>query len=308
VLGTRAFLGLAGYPKIGGGGLHIAHVLWGGLLLMAGLAVTLLFHGRGAQLTGAVLGGAGFGLFIDEVGKFVTERTDYFYRPAAGIIYVVFAALVVLARWLRRRTASSPKQRTADAVQLALVGVTSGLSAAEHAAALRLVEGSDREVDVAVANLLRTVPVSDPPAAWTWLRAARAAVRHRLGLVHGYLLRPAIGAVVALPLFTILGAVAEGSQHGLSKDREFGAIMATLVVSLASVALSGYGAVVLRRSRIKAFRLFAASVLVDLFAGQIFKFTVNQFAAVTALVLDVLLLWVIRNEYRRLQDAAREPV
>ncbi|HEY5903448.1 MAG TPA: hypothetical protein VIU39_12900, partial [Anaerolineales bacterium] len=30
---TRLFLSLSGYPQIGGGELHIAHVLWGGLLL-----------------------------------------------------------------------------------------------------------------------------------------------------------------------------------------------------------------------------------------------------------------------------------
>ena len=30
VLGIRAFLAAAGYPQIGGSGLHIAHMLWGG--------------------------------------------------------------------------------------------------------------------------------------------------------------------------------------------------------------------------------------------------------------------------------------
>jgi hypothetical protein len=31
VLVTRAFLHMTGYPQVGGGGLHVAHVLWGGL-------------------------------------------------------------------------------------------------------------------------------------------------------------------------------------------------------------------------------------------------------------------------------------
>jgi hypothetical protein len=30
---TRFFLNITGYPQIGGSKLHIAHVLWGGLLL-----------------------------------------------------------------------------------------------------------------------------------------------------------------------------------------------------------------------------------------------------------------------------------
>ncbi len=30
---TRLLLGLTGFPQLGGGGVHISHVLWGGLLM-----------------------------------------------------------------------------------------------------------------------------------------------------------------------------------------------------------------------------------------------------------------------------------
>jgi hypothetical protein len=33
LVGTRLYLNLAGWPQIGGGDYHIAHALWGGLLL-----------------------------------------------------------------------------------------------------------------------------------------------------------------------------------------------------------------------------------------------------------------------------------
>lgn len=55
VLLTRAILRATGYPQLGGG-LHIAHVLWGGLLLAAGLGVALVFLGGAARMTGAILG------------------------------------------------------------------------------------------------------------------------------------------------------------------------------------------------------------------------------------------------------------
>ncbi len=92
---TRLYLSLANYPRIGSGELHIAHVLWGGLLLYAAALLPLLFANRAIYTYGALLAGTGVGLFIDEVGKFITTQNDYFYPVAASIIYVVFLLTLV---------------------------------------------------------------------------------------------------------------------------------------------------------------------------------------------------------------------
>ncbi len=96
---TRLFLFLTGYPQIGGGALHIAHVLWGGLLLFIACLLPLLLANRWALSASALLSGVGVGLFIDEVGKFITSSNDYFYPWAAPIIYVFF--LLTVALYLR---------------------------------------------------------------------------------------------------------------------------------------------------------------------------------------------------------------
>src|SRR5918911_202510 len=83
VLVVRGFLAAAGYPQIGGGGLHVAHVLWGGLLMVAGLVLLLSFAGPVIRPVAAVVSGVGIGLFIDEGGKFVTSDNDYFHLAAA---------------------------------------------------------------------------------------------------------------------------------------------------------------------------------------------------------------------------------
>ncbi len=93
---TRFYLELTGFPKIGNGTLHIAHVLWGGLLLYVGALFPLIFANRWAYRASAVLTGIGVGLFIDEVGKFITESTDYFYPIALPIIY----AFILLSVWI----------------------------------------------------------------------------------------------------------------------------------------------------------------------------------------------------------------
>jgi hypothetical protein len=99
---TRLFLSLSGYPQIGGGELHIAHVLWGGLLLYAGALLPLIFANRGVYASGAILAGIGVGLFIDEVGKFITASNNYFFPVAAPIIYVFFLLSIILLLHIRR--------------------------------------------------------------------------------------------------------------------------------------------------------------------------------------------------------------
>jgi hypothetical protein len=87
---------MTGYPQIGGGELHFAHVLWGGLILFAGALLPLLFANQWAYYSSALASGIGMGLFIDEVGKFITAENDYFYPLAAPVVYVFFLLVVLL--------------------------------------------------------------------------------------------------------------------------------------------------------------------------------------------------------------------
>ena len=96
VILIRLFLSLSGYPQVGNDTLHIAHAIWGGLLLFIASLLSLLFVNRWVYTIGALLAGAGIGLFIDEVGKFITQNNDYFFPAAAPIIYAVFLLTALL--------------------------------------------------------------------------------------------------------------------------------------------------------------------------------------------------------------------
>lgn len=106
VIATRWFLAWTGYPRVGGGELHIAHALWGGALLFVGALVPLIWTGRLVHELAAALIGAGAGLFIDEVGKFITAGNDYFYPAAAPIVYATF--LLCVLGFLRLRATERP--------------------------------------------------------------------------------------------------------------------------------------------------------------------------------------------------------
>ncbi len=97
VSATRLFLELTGYPQLGGGNLHIAHVLWGGLFLFVATLIPIIFINEWALTLSALVSGLGVGLFIDEVGKFITSNNDYFYPSAAPIVYVFFLLTVLVS-------------------------------------------------------------------------------------------------------------------------------------------------------------------------------------------------------------------
>ncbi|MEU5957228.1 hypothetical protein [Streptomyces sp. NPDC047525] len=322
VLVTRAFLALAGYPKLGGGGaggLHIAHMLWGGLLMMAAIVLMLTFIGRTPRIAAALVGGVGFGLFIDEVGKQITDEPGYFYQPAAGIIYLSFALLLVLTHLIRRHTANTARaetqagshahavpqamtqltaraaaQRTVNAADLALAGVTAGLTAEQRQTATRLVAGSGSEVDAALVRLLAALPERPPaePARWrSWAtgvgRVLRRVARSRLvlGLAVFCLLTEAVLFAVWMTMDVVGGELVNGPHPG--------AHLAVALTEVTSAVLGVVGLTRLGSDRMSAFRFFQAALLVDILFGQIFKFTLSQFAAVIELGIDLGLFWVV---------------
>ena len=140
ILITRLYLRLTGYPQIGGGDLHIAHALYGGALMMLALLTGWLVLGLGARMVCVVLGGIGFGLFLDEVGKFVTKTNDYFYGPAAEIMYILVVIILVGARVVRDFRPLSARESLASAALIAADGVARGLALRRREIGLALVD------------------------------------------------------------------------------------------------------------------------------------------------------------------------
>ena len=212
-LGIRAFLSATGYPRIGANGLHIAHMLWGGLLLLLAVLLLLAFLDRSVSHGAAVVAGLGFGTFIDEIGKFVTADNDYFYRPAIALIYGVFVVAFLVARVFVGQRRLTPDEALANSLDRMSGAPASGLEPNDRAAIRVLLDLAD-PADARTA------------AARAYLAAIPAVDEHDtiLETVGGRLART-YQRVMALPAAT--------------------AVLAWAVVAYAVVALVGVGLIAL---------------------------------------------------------------
>jgi hypothetical protein len=144
VLIVRSFLHLAGYPEVGRAvGLHIAHMLWGGLLMLAAIMLLVTFLDRHPRQIAAFIGGAGFGLFIDELGKFITQDNNYFYTPTIALMYIVFVLLFLFVRAVREERLR-PDEYLVNAFEATKEAVTQNMDAHERTEALRFLARSPK--------------------------------------------------------------------------------------------------------------------------------------------------------------------
>lgn len=181
ILLIRGFLHLTGYPTVGGSSLHIAHMLWGGLFMLVALILLLGWLGKPAKSAAAVIGGAGWGTFIDELGKFVTHDNDYFFEPTFALIYVSFIILYLLFETQRRRSPTR-EETVANALELMLEAVRRDMDAAEQRRAVQLLERCDpadplvRSLRQAMASV-QLAPAGRPGLMWRARHIARAFYR-----------------------------------------------------------------------------------------------------------------------------------
>jgi hypothetical protein len=210
---TRVTLELAGYPQLGGDVLHIAHVLWGGLLLFVAALLPVAIANRWVYTLGALLGGIGTGLFIDEVGKFITQNNDYFFPFAAPIIYAFFLLTVLLYLQIRRPSKHDSRTELYHALDQIMELIENDLDEAERndleARLTRVIAEATIPEHTRLAEALLAVLNSDTLTLITPVPNALERVAKRLTTVEERLLterRLRLGLILGLA-FASLGSV-----------------------------------------------------------------------------------------------------
>jgi hypothetical protein len=312
VLLIRLFLQLTGFPQLGGDTLHIAHMLWGGLLMLVAMIILLSFVSRPANKLAAVVGGAGFGTFIDEVGKFITQDNDYFFRPSLSIIYIVFFLTYLGVRWLhegRRRTKTEYLVNALQEMQEVAVG---DLDADERDRGLRYLDRCDPQEPLA-AGLRRLLTGSDavlPARPGVLTRVKTAAVELYRKLVAKVWFRTAVvvffvGQLAVLIVHVFVVVVFGKSWLEVFVRRPIDTLATEntqitffegsliLFAALATVFVAA-GIWQIRRSRLRAYQMFQRSILISICLVQPLLFYRDQWSALIGLTFDIVVFLALR--------------
>ncbi len=317
VLAIRLFLHMSGYPQLGGGGLHIAHMLWGGLLMLVALMILVGFLDRPAQRVAVVVGGIGWGTFIDELGKFITSDNNYFFEPTVALIYVSFIALYLAFYAISRATTLTDDEYEANAMRVIEESLVHGLTVDRRARVyeyLARTRGTD-PVARAIGELLRTVDAAPapPPSPLQRLRAwfqpryedlvRRRAFRTALELFFG-----------GLVIFNVVqGITLAGSALDWVEFPGRGIAVASfadlghMISSTCSAIFVIVGIITLRRSPIRAYEYFRTSVLITILLTEFFVFLQAQFAALPGFVINLLILSVLGELIEQERELATGP-
>jgi len=304
----RFLLKVTGYPQLGGDYLHIAHLLWGGILMLVAIIILLVSISRLPVHLAAVIGGAGFGAFIDELGKFITRDHDYFYEPTIALIYVFFILLFLVFRALSRYAPEGEQANLVNALELTKEAVIRDLDEEERQSALKFLSrcNPDDPVVRALRDLLNAAESVSPALPRPAERIRVFLRRHRRRFFASAWFRHGINLAV---LACLAGVMAEGPERvpslwHPSATAAWGQLFSSALIA----ALVAFGLFRLRRSRAAAFRQFSRAALVSIFVTQVFAFYRTQLKAVTGLAVSIALWLVLRSALHEEEMArAAEP-
>lgn len=328
VIITRTFLELTGYPQIGNSELHIAHVLWGGLLLFVASLLPLLLANRWAMTTAAILSGVGVGLFIDEVGKFITQSNDYFYPPAAPIIYAFFLMTVMLYLQVRRPPVKTPRSEMYGIFDEMSEVLDCDLDSQERAAMETRLKQVAQETDN--PDLARLIPalieflhedkiqvVKPPPTLFQKLRTRVESYSNRVvtkrKLKWALILILGIMGVLALVDFTLLMAaipapapaieslispkVSRGELRSAHDALWF--LIRVLLEGATGILLIVSGGLFTVRKEFLASRIASLTLIIWITVINLLVFYFDQFAAISTALIQFVVLMVVLFYRRR---------
>jgi hypothetical protein len=302
ILLVRFYLKITGYPQIGGSTLHISHLLPGTILLLAAILVMLAAVNRAVRDFAAVIAGIGFGLSWDELGKFITQNNNYFFKPTLGLIYLTFVLLYLLARYAGQRRLTQDDY-IANALDIIKEAAIKDLDTweYEHAKELML-HVSPRHVlyEPTMEILKKAKPTGErEPLLVDRIVAAVMKPMHLLSEWR-YFTQLVISIAIAygiasffVAIFFFYGAINTHNTLAILKGNESDIVGAlTTLITVIFMSLGSYYYWLNKHHR--AFGLFEAGLLIEIFVGQVVLFFKSPNVAIVGLFITLVLLSAVK--------------
>lgn len=312
---TRLYLHLMNYPQITRGDLHIAHSVFGGIFLTASVLLLLTFHGRKIRQFSAILAGLGFGQFIDEIGKFITKDSNYFYQPVPVIIYISLISLFFLYRALDRYTPHDDKERAFDIIE-GLEDLADNQFFLHQREKIRKLiknilsnnEAAYHWIALGAQEMLSHIPVKKKPqrsffvlrlqTSWYALDqflSERKPVFYMLVCIFIVYVGFSFWTMSTF-LYRVMINTFDPIRLGIESRADWYIYVAELVSSLASSLLMCRGLWELAvRQRQRALILFKNGLAINILITHIFAFYIEQFSAIVSLVAMLVLFALVDN-------------
>lgn len=298
----------------------------GGLGLLIASLMLMMYRGRVVLIIGSIMSGIGWGLFIDEIGKFITVTNDYFFRPAAAIIYVVFLGCFLLLLYMKRKEQHSVKSRLYDVLEGLEEVIEQDLNVKER---LRIEEElesiiedtTDKNIDLLARQLLEFIHKQEvsPPENDILYKFSRIQDYWDsfIDTIPEDLITKIFKTVIALRVlgsFLWLMAVflaITGAETGSFLQNYIDTIQiehsGNIMLFVGMNALRFFLSLVLLttlsgldKNRKETLRIITLTLWISLGLVDVFDFYFNQFEAVIATVVDVSLLAFIRDYSHKL--------
>lgn len=288
----RIFLTLTNYPQLGNKTFHIAHTLWGGFFMMAAIIVLLSFLSKKAGHVAAILGGIGFGFFIDEFGKYITHNNDYFFQPTVALIYISFVLIYLITKFIPNARKADEKEYLVNAIEMIKESAINDFDTEEEKRAKEYLKRCDPENPIvqSLTSLLDKIDTTEVPQPNIYTRM-RTMLRNWYYAVarSGVILKVVMIYLVLQTLSTFFQtAVILMTRPTLGLD-EWGKLYSS---SLAGIfVLMGFFS--LRFSKVEAYRFFRIALLINIFLTEFFAFMHSEWLELINLSANLFILLVI---------------
>lgn len=292
LLGIRFYLALTGYPQLGGGNFHIAHMLWGGLFMLIAIIILISYINAESKVIAVVLAGIGFGTFIDELGKFITADNNYFYQPTIALIYLIFVSIYLVSKWFSEVAVYSSKTYVANAVEGFKEFVILDLDEEEKnktLAYLALADKNDPTVKLLTDLIQKARPNKKEFSVYLyiknktlkWYRNAIFAKWVSRGLIFYFILNSFFN------VFSSAGIAYSSDEYAVIYTGYF--LSSVFMAVLVAIGIYFY----FKKENIKFYFYFHKAALVGIFLIQFFIFLQNELMGITSLIFYITVYLII---------------